>query len=178
MMQIPYASFTGVEQLIPCVVAAIFAAADIKVDTKSLPKNCPSENLLKEIVRDGAVDCLLWLMDELKKAHAVFLACDKGNRKGVDHLAKSFRRVTAIREVRLELQARGFRAEEVSTLGISKLILLLKDHCQGLRADGDLISLVVPEASEPLPDQQVDGDDKTFLPRTDMMARSQAPQDA
>jgi hypothetical protein len=88
MMQIPYASFTGVEQLIPCVIAAIFAAADIKVDTESLPKNCPSENLLEEIVRDGAVDCLLWLVDELKKAHAVFLACDKGNQKGVDHLAK------------------------------------------------------------------------------------------
>jgi hypothetical protein len=47
MMQIPYASFTGVEQLIPCVVAAIFAAADNKVDTKSLLKNCPSESLLK-----------------------------------------------------------------------------------------------------------------------------------
>jgi hypothetical protein len=72
MMQIPYPSFTGVEQLIPCVVASTFAAADIKVITKSLPKNCPSENLLKEIVLDGAVDCLLRLMDELKKAHAVF----------------------------------------------------------------------------------------------------------
>jgi hypothetical protein len=47
MMQIPYASFTGVEQLIMCVTAAIFAVADIKVDTESLPKKCPSENLLK-----------------------------------------------------------------------------------------------------------------------------------
>ena len=73
MMQIPHASFTGVEQLIPCVVAAIFAAADIKVNPENLSKSCPSENLLQEIVRDGAVDCLLWLMDELKKAHAVVL---------------------------------------------------------------------------------------------------------
>jgi hypothetical protein len=88
MMQSLYASFTRVEQLIPCVVAGIFAAAGIKVDTKSLPQNCPSRNLLKEIFRDGAVDCLLCLMDELKKAHAVFLACDKGNQKGADHLAK------------------------------------------------------------------------------------------
>jgi hypothetical protein len=47
MMQIPYASFTGVEQLIPCVVASIFAAADIKVDTKSLAKNCPSRDCLR-----------------------------------------------------------------------------------------------------------------------------------
>jgi hypothetical protein len=61
-------------------------------------------------------------------------------------------------EVHLELQARGFQAEDVSTLGINKLILLLKEHCQGLRVDVNLISLVVPEASEPLPDQQVDGD--------------------
>jgi hypothetical protein len=79
------------------------------------------------------------------------------------HTYSSFRRVTAIREVRLELEARGFRAEDVSTLGINKLILILKEHCQGLRADGDLISLVVPKTSEPLPDQQVNGDDKTFL---------------
>jgi hypothetical protein len=33
-------------------------------------------------------DCLLWLMDQLKKAHAVFLACKKGDGKGADHLAK------------------------------------------------------------------------------------------
>jgi hypothetical protein len=94
------------------------------------------------------------------------------------HTYSSYRRVTAIPDVRLELvQAWGFRAEVVSTLGINKLILLLKEHCQGLRADGDLISLVVPVASEPLLDQQVNGDNKTSLPRTSMVARSQALQD-
>jgi hypothetical protein len=30
MMQIPYASFTGVEQLIPCVIAAIFASCSCR----------------------------------------------------------------------------------------------------------------------------------------------------
>jgi hypothetical protein len=86
--------------------------------------------------------------------------------------------VTAIPEVHLELQAWGFRAEDVSTIGINKLIILLKEHCQGLRlADGDLISLVI-EASGPLPDQQVNGEDKTYLSYcTDMMACSQPPQD-
>jgi hypothetical protein len=44
------------------------------------------------------------------------------------HTYLSFRRVTAIPEVCLELQARGFGADNVSTLGIKKLILLLKDH--------------------------------------------------
>ena len=58
------------------------------MNPEHLSKIGPSENLLRDIVRDGAGDCLLWLMDELKKADAVFLACDKGNRKGVDHLAK------------------------------------------------------------------------------------------
>jgi hypothetical protein len=117
MMPILYASFTGVEQLIPCVVAAIFGAADIKVDTKSLPKNCPSENLLKEIVRDGAVDCLLWLMDELKKAHAVFLACNKGNRKGVFHLAKVLSwwhgAERCVRSVCLDIDGSGGSSENV-----------------------------------------------------------------
>jgi hypothetical protein len=94
------------------------------------------------------------------------------------HTYSSFRKVTAICEVRLELQERGFRAKDLSTLGITKLIRGLKKHCQGLRADGDMISLVVPEASEPLPDQQADGDDKTFLPCTSMVPHGQAPQDA
>lgn len=85
MMHITYASFTGVKQLIPCVIAVILAAADIKVDPKSLPKHCPSEHLLQEIVPNGAVDYLIYLMDELKKAHDVFLACNKGNQKGVNH---------------------------------------------------------------------------------------------
>jgi hypothetical protein len=117
MMQIPYASFTGVEQLIPCVLAAIFAAADIKVNPELLSKNCPSENLLKEIVRDGAVDCLLWLMDELKGAHAVFLACDKGNRKGVDHLAKVLswwdETERCVRSVCLDIDGSGGSSENV-----------------------------------------------------------------
>jgi hypothetical protein len=62
MMHILYSSFTGVEQLIPCVIAVILAAAIIKVDSESFPKNCPSESLLKAFVGDGAVDCLFWLM--------------------------------------------------------------------------------------------------------------------
>jgi hypothetical protein len=87
------------------------------------------------------------------------------------HTYSSFRRVAAILEVRLELQERGFQAEDLAKLGIIRLITLLKDNCQGLRADGDLVSLIT-DATEPLADQQVDGDDKTFLPRTSMVPRS------
>jgi hypothetical protein len=45
--------------LAPEVVPAVIHPAnlaDIKVDTKSLPKNCPSENLLKEVVADGRAE--------------------------------------------------------------------------------------------------------------------------
>jgi hypothetical protein len=118
MMQIPYSSLTGVEQLILYVVAAIFAAAIIKVDTKGLPKNCPSENLLKDIVQDGAVDCLLWLMDELKKAHAFFLSCNIGNQKGVDHLAKVLswwdRTEQCVRSLCLDIDGSGGSLEKVA----------------------------------------------------------------
>jgi hypothetical protein len=96
--------------------AAIFAAAPIKMDTKSLP-NCPSENLLKEIVCNGAVDCLLWPIDGLKKAHAVFLACDKGNWKGVNHLAKVLswwdETEPCIRSVCLDIDGSGGSSENV-----------------------------------------------------------------
>ena len=87
------------------------------------------------------------------------------------HTYSSFRRVAAILEVRLELQERGFQAEDLAKLGIIRLITLLKENCQGLRVDGDLVSLIT-DATEPLADQQVDGDDKTFLPRTSMVPRS------
>ena len=61
--------------------------------TKRTPDTFQKVDLLKVcrerlFVMVRAVDCLLWLMDELKKAHAVFLARDKGNQEGVDHLAK------------------------------------------------------------------------------------------
>jgi hypothetical protein len=53
----------------------------------------------------------------------------------------------------------------VAKLGVNKLITLLKEHCRGLRAHGDTVSLVTA-ATEPFPDQQVDDNDKTFLPCT------------
>jgi hypothetical protein len=63
------------------------------------------------------------------------------------------------------------KPEDVSNIGINKLIPLLREHCRGLRADGDIVA-VITEATEPIPDQQVDGDDKTFLPRTSMAPRN------
>jgi hypothetical protein len=51
------------------------------------------------------------------------------------HACSSFRKVAAVNEVCPELEERGFRAEDVSKLGVTEMITLLKEHCRGLRAD-------------------------------------------
>ena len=86
--QVPYASFYALEQFIPCVITGLFAAAQIPIEFKDVTRSCPSEKNLSEITIDGAVNCLLWVQMKIKGASAVFLSCDKGHRKGVDHFAK------------------------------------------------------------------------------------------
>ena len=88
MAQLPCASFYGLEQFIPCVVMALFAAANIALVVDQVGKSCPSESNLSGMVAEGAANCLLWLSTQVASARAVFLGCDKGNRKGVDHFAK------------------------------------------------------------------------------------------
>ena len=143
MMQIPRASFTGVEQLVLCAVAAIFAAADIKVNPKHLSKSCPSEISLQEIVCDGAVDCLLWQMDELKKARAAFLVRDTGNRKGVDHLAKVLswwdETEGCVRSGCLDISGSGGPSENVGNAidhSLKKLLDAVEEELAGQSHDG------------------------------------------
>jgi hypothetical protein len=71
-------------------------------------KTIVGENLLKDITHDGAVDCLLWLMNELKMAHAIFLACDKGNTLSWWDKTKQ-----CIRSVFLDIDGNGGTSENV-----------------------------------------------------------------
>jgi hypothetical protein len=62
---------------------------------------------------------------------------------------------------------------DISPLRINKLSTLLKEHCQGFCADDGYLVFQATEVSEPLPDPQVDGDDKTVLAGTDMVPHRQ-----
>ena len=66
----------------------MLTSAGLPVDPKAIGVSCPSQQFIQDAVLDGAVDCLLWLRDMISKAKAIFLSCDKGHRKGVDHFAK------------------------------------------------------------------------------------------
>jgi hypothetical protein len=60
--------------------------------------------------------------DVIEQCQGIHIPANLAGRR----MYSSLRRVTAILEVCLQLQARGFRADDVSTLGIKELILLVK----------------------------------------------------
>ena len=88
MIQIPSVSFFGFEQCVPCIIAALLAAAHIDFVADHIAECCPSQQTLQDIIVAGAGSTLLWLQEKLGNTDAVFLSCDKGHRKGVDHFAK------------------------------------------------------------------------------------------
>jgi hypothetical protein len=76
------------EQVFPCIMAAFANEIGLEVSPSDIVNSSPSAQVLREIMQEGAADCLILLQEELKEAPAVFLGCDKGLRKGVDHFAK------------------------------------------------------------------------------------------
>jgi hypothetical protein len=89
LSQIPRASFYAVEQFIPCIIAALFFQAGIvTICYEALANSMPSRATIGNIVFDGAAECLAIQRARLKKARAVMLGCDKGQRHGYDHLPK------------------------------------------------------------------------------------------
>jgi hypothetical protein len=87
----PGLSLTGAETLIPMVIAAFMADTQGSLDLSELPKmtnSFPSGSSLREFLYLYAIDCLLELSENLEKADCVYLACDKGNKKGLGHFVK------------------------------------------------------------------------------------------
>jgi hypothetical protein len=83
----PYVLYAA-EQVVPLVVAAFLADAGIVLDPAAVAKSCPSAKTLNSFIVDGSVDSILWLEEQFRDADAVFIACNKGNRKGIDHFPK------------------------------------------------------------------------------------------
>ena len=86
MVQNPSLSFYSFEQIIPLVICSVFADASIEIDDEGVGKSWPSANSLKSILCDGVVDVIIRIGELIKKNDTpVFIQCNKGNRKGVDH---------------------------------------------------------------------------------------------
>jgi hypothetical protein len=88
LFQAPYLSLYAAEQIFPLVVTGFLADAGIIFHSEAIAASCPAVKTLDNMFVDGSVDSLLWLQDQLKDALAVFIACDKGNRKGIAHFPK------------------------------------------------------------------------------------------
>ena len=76
---------------IPLVVAAFLEGHGIldKSDTELYSRSFPSDTWLRELLFDHGAQCTYDLGERLK-GQKVFLACDKGSKKGVGHFVKVF----------------------------------------------------------------------------------------
>ena len=89
LIQAPRMSLYAAEQVIPLIVSAFIEDAGISsADPAAVAKSCPSAKTLNSFIVDGSIDSILWLEEQFRDAVAVFIACDKGNRKGIDHFPK------------------------------------------------------------------------------------------
>jgi hypothetical protein len=91
LIQAPRMTLYAAEQVLPLVVAAFLADAGIAFNPEALAKSCPSAKTLNSFIVDGSVDSILWLEEQFRDADAVFISCDKGNKKGIDHFPKVIR---------------------------------------------------------------------------------------
>ena len=76
------------EQIFPLIIAGFLADAGIAFVDEAIASSYPSEKTLHNFTVDGSIDCILWLEDQFRDAAAIFLACDKGKIKGIDHFPK------------------------------------------------------------------------------------------
>jgi hypothetical protein len=88
LLSVPGLSLIGAETFISLILLSFCAAAGQDIDIESLISASPVANTLKNVLVDYAIDCLIELSEEIKKAPSVLVAADKGNKKGVGHFVK------------------------------------------------------------------------------------------
>ena len=88
LTQAPHLSLCAAEQIVPNIVAGWLSDAGIPFKDENLVNSCPSAKTLDSVVLDATVDSMIWLEKQLEDTDAIFISCDKGHRKGVDHFQK------------------------------------------------------------------------------------------
>jgi hypothetical protein len=88
LYQAPRLSTYMAEQIFPLIIAGFLADAGIAFKDEAIASSCPSAKTLNQFIVDGSIDSILWLEDQFRDASAIFIACDKGKRKGIDHFPK------------------------------------------------------------------------------------------
>jgi len=86
--QVPGGSHYGLEPAIALIQAALVVRAGLDISLEAVAEASPTSSTLAACSIHCAVECLAALRNELRSAEAVFIGCDKGHRKGIEHLAK------------------------------------------------------------------------------------------
>jgi hypothetical protein len=85
---VPALALGAASYFIPLVVTAFLHQYQLLAtveEEENYSASFPSKTYLQQnVIMDTAVDNILWLSQELDNKH-VFVFCDKGNKKGVDH---------------------------------------------------------------------------------------------
>ena len=84
----PQLGLSGLATLIPIINASLLADANIPVNVEEMVNSMPSDKALLSMVTKQAAESLLLAKRSIMKNPFVYLACDKGNKKGNKMLAK------------------------------------------------------------------------------------------
>lgn len=85
----PSIPFSTLSTVLPLLVGSMLANLGLleRTDIGNFCRSFPSEAYMRNLMFSKAAECTLSLSCKLKEK-LVFLACDKGNKKGMDHLVK------------------------------------------------------------------------------------------
>ena len=87
---VPQCGYSGLVTIIPFVVANLLTNAGIPFDSQNLISSLPSPQNIQSLVTEHAVDTALLMLRSINTNPNVYLALDKGNKKGNKNLAKFF----------------------------------------------------------------------------------------
>ena len=86
----PKLSSYSAESFIPCIIVFFLESTDVVVDLSTLVGGCsPCANTLQSIINEDSIDVIMSIRNEIFKDKCIlYLACDKGNKKGLYHFVK------------------------------------------------------------------------------------------
>ena len=87
---VPQCGYSGLATVYPLLLSSFFQNAGITVDADKIVSSLPSDDSIKQAVTEYAVDTAILMQASILENPHVYLACDKGNKKGNKNLAKFF----------------------------------------------------------------------------------------